>query len=137
MQKNTLDPGSIREHDDIRRVLLQRFNPPGREPAYRCQFKNHKRVETESISDYGYALKLLSAKAYPELDRLARETYVIDQFICGYNIPEIRQHVQFRHPKSVDEAITLTNEYETFEGPKTISENLYLMRKNFMMFLKH
>ena len=59
-----LDPGSIREYDDIRRVLLQRFNPPGREPAYRCQFKNHKRIETESISNYGYTLKLLSAKAY-------------------------------------------------------------------------
>ena len=55
-----LDPGSIRENDDIRRDLLQRFNPPGREPAYRCQFKNHKRIETDSISDYGYALKLLS-----------------------------------------------------------------------------
>ena len=80
-----LDPGSIREYDDIRRrVLLQRFYPPGREPAYRCHFKNHKRIETDSISDYGFALKLLSAKAYPELDRHARETYVIDQFICGY-----------------------------------------------------
>ena len=109
-----LDPGSIREYDDIRRVLLQRFNPPGREAAYRCQFKNRKLIETESISDYGYALKHLSAKAYPELDRLARETYVIDQFICGLNSSEIRKHVQFRHPKSVDEAITLAIEYEAF-----------------------
>ena len=110
-QPRYLDPGSIREYDDIRRVLLQRFNPPGRKPAYRCQIKNHKRIETESISDFGYALKLLSAKAYPELDRLASETDVIDQFICGYNNTEIRKHVQFRHPKSVDEAITLTIEY--------------------------
>ena len=111
---NTCFPGSIRECDDIRRVLLQRLNAPGEGAAYRCQFKNRKRIETESISDYGYALKHLLAKAYPELDRLARETYVIDQFICGLNSSEIRKHVQFRHPISVDEAIALAIEYEAF-----------------------
>lgn len=115
-----LDPWEIREFNDIKQVLLQRFNPPGREAAYRCQFKNRKRIETESISEFGYALKHLSAKAYPQLDRVARETYVIDQFICGLNHTEIKKHVQFRHPRSVDEAITLAIEYEAFEGPKTI-----------------
>lgn len=115
-----LDPWEIREFNDIKQVLLQRFNPPGREAAYRCQFKNRKRIETESISEFSYALKHLSAKAYQQLDRVARETYVIDQFICGLNHAEMKKHVQFRHPRSVDEAITLAIEYEAFEVPKTI-----------------
>lgn len=46
-----LDPWEIREFNDIKQVLLQRFNPPGREAAYRCQFKNRKRIEIESISE--------------------------------------------------------------------------------------
>ena len=45
---------------------------------------------------------------------------MIDQINCGLNASEIRKHVQFRHPKSVDEAITLAIEYEAFEGPRTI-----------------
>ena len=118
-----LDPGSIREYDDIRRVLLQRFNPPGREAAYRCQFKNRKRIETESISDYGYALKHLSAKAYPELDRLARETYVIDQFISGLNSSD-SENIRIRHSESVDEAIAWAIEYKALEGPRTLLRKL-------------
>ena len=80
----------------------------------------------------------MSAKAYPELDRLARETYVIDQFICGLNASEIRKHIQFRHPKSVDEAITLAIEYEAFEHLRKLelfSENLFQMRTKFMLIV--
>lgn len=47
----------------------------------------------------------------------------------------MEKHVQFRPAKSVDEAITLTIEYEAFEGPKTIFRKPTFEEIKFMLFL--
>ena len=42
--------------------------------------------------------------------------HVIDQFITGLNNYDLQKHVQFGHPKTLNEAISLATEYEALEG---------------------
>ena len=46
----------------------------------------------------------------------ARETLIIDQFVLGLNTRDLRRHVQFNHPATLQQAITLANEFEFFES---------------------
>lgn len=47
--------------------LTQRFCPPERETAYRCEFRNRRRRRDESVSNYGYSLKRLAAHDFPTI----------------------------------------------------------------------
>lgn len=107
----------INNYSEIRSALMQRFNPPGREVAYRCDFRHRRRQKSETVAQYGYSLRRLATMAFPDISRDAREMYTIDQFINGLSSHEIKKHVQFAHPKSLDEAITLAIEFEAFDGP--------------------
>ena len=41
----------------LKYLLSQRFNPQEREVAYRCEFRNRRRIKGEGPSDYGYAIR--------------------------------------------------------------------------------
>lgn len=98
----------------LNEALRQRFNPEGREVAYKLEFRQRNRKPDESFMDFGYALRRLAIRAFPGIPTDAREELVLDQFITGLDGIEMRKHVQFSHPKRLDEAITLAVEYETF-----------------------
>ena len=115
-----LNPYQINSYTYLVNVLRRRFNPAEREIAFRCEFRNRKQAYSESAADYGYALQKLCAKAYPTIQTDAREIYIIDQFINGLLKPEIRSHVQYRHPLTIDAAIALAVEFEAFEGTHSI-----------------
>ena len=44
-----------------------------------------------------------------------QEQWVLDQFVLGLDRPELKKHVQFGHPRTLNEAISLAMEYESFE----------------------
>jgi hypothetical protein len=115
-----LNPGQINNYSYLLTVLGRRFNPAERETAYRCEFRNRKQQKSETAADFGYALQKLCVKAYPSVQSEAREIYVIDQFINGLIKPEVRSHVQFRHPNTIHSAIALAVEFEAFEGSQGI-----------------
>ncbi|KAL4218975.1 hypothetical protein ACF0H5_021561 [Mactra antiquata] len=111
-----LTPELTSDYDKLKEILMNRFNPPERETAYRCEFRNRKQNRQESASDFGYALQRLCLIAFPRINAEAREIYVIDQFINGLYRPELRSHVQFRHPSTLHEAIAYAVEYEAFDS---------------------
>ena len=104
----------------VKETLSRRFNPVERETAYRCEFRNRKQKRHESVSEFGYVLQRLCFQAFPGVSQEAREIYVIDQYINGLSRPEVRSHVQYRHPQSIDSAIALAVEFEAFEGSQGI-----------------
>lgn len=55
--------------------------------------------------------------AFSDISRDVREMNAIDQFINGLSSYGMKKLVQFAHPKSLDEAITLAIEFEAFDGP--------------------
>ena len=100
--------------------LNRRFNPAERGTAYRCEYRNRKQQKSETVSEYGYALQRLCIQAFQCIPPEAREIYIIDQYINGLTRPEIRSHVQYRHPKTIDSAIALAVEFEAFESSQGI-----------------
>ena len=100
----------------LKTIISDRYEPKERDLAYRCQFRYHKREKGESASDYGYHLNRLAQKAYPNLTLNQLEVHVIDQFINGLAHYELQKHVQFGHPKTLHEAISLATEFEALEG---------------------
>lgn len=102
--------------ESLKSVLTQRFNPSERETAFRCEFRNRKRLSGETAADYGYSLKRLATRAFPTVPVSLRESIVVEQYINGLGRQELRRHVQFAHPTTLDRAISLALEFEAFEG---------------------
>ena len=100
----------------IKQILSDRYEPKEKDVAFRCQFRYRKREKGENASDYGYHLNRLAQKAYPNLTLSQLEVHVIDQFITGLNNYDLQKHVQFGHPKTLNEAISLATEYEALES---------------------
>jgi hypothetical protein len=101
---------------EFKNILAQRFHPPERETAYRCEFRTRRRQKGETAADYGYALRRLGCNAYPDMAYSAREICIVDQYINGLGNQDIRRHVQFNHPTTLAAAISLAVEFEAFEG---------------------
>ena len=99
--------------------LENRFNPAEREATFRIEFRNRVKKENETPMQFGYALRRLASKAFPGISLHAQEQWVLDQFMTGLGSVDIRKHVQFAHPKDLNEAISLATEFECFETSLT------------------
>ena len=115
-----LNVEQLTDYQQIKFFLSRRFSPVEKETAYRCQFRNRKQQRQESASDFGYSLQRICLQAFPHINSEAREIYLIDQFIHGLARQELRSHVQYRHPRTIDTAIALAVEFEAFEGTQGI-----------------
>ena len=111
-----LSQSQYNDYQTLKSMLSQRFNPKERETAYRCEFRNRRRMKDESPSDFGFALRRLGQKAYPSVPYSGLEAHVLDQFISGLGSIELQKHVQFHHPKTLEAAINLAMEYTAFVG---------------------
>ena len=111
-----LGSAELYNYQMLKAVLVRRFCPPEREMAHRCEFRNRKRKSKESVAEFGYALRRLSSLAYPSLQFHVREGMLLDQYIAGLDNQELRRHVQFAHPQSLDKAISLALEFEAFNA---------------------
>jgi hypothetical protein len=80
----------------------------------KCEFRLRKQGKGEAPTSFAFALKRLLARAYQEQDSQAREVIVIEQFLSGLNSIELRRHVQFGHPCTLNSAVSLAEEYEAF-----------------------
>ena len=111
-----LRPSELNDFEQLKRVLTQRYDPQERSVAYRCEFRSRKRQKNESPSDFAYALRRLVSLAFPEMPYDCREINVLEQYLSTLGTSELKEHVIFKNPKSVDEAIAYTVEYEAVKG---------------------
>ena len=111
-----LTPAELSDYQRLKSALAQRFNPPERETAHRCEFRSRRRNRGESAADYGYALKRLASLAFPQIPMDTRESLVIEQYVSGLGDQELKRYVQFSHPSTLNKAISLAVEFEAFEG---------------------
>ena len=112
----------IRNFEALKAALARRYCPTERRSAYRNDFRNRKRKREESIFDYACALRRLAAKAHPQLAPLDRDAITVDQFTFGLGSQEMMKHVQFGHPETLDAAIDLAIEFESFESVQVIKK---------------
>ena len=111
-----LPASEIENFDSIICALKRRFDPEEREESHKDHFKTRNKKKDESISEYGFALSRLAVSAYPRMFQKDREEIVIDQFINGLPSRDLQKHVKFGKPKSIDQALALATEYESFDG---------------------
>ena len=57
----------VDNYDVLRSVLKKRFSPKERVPMYRSEFRNRKKFNGESVSDFGFSLSRLVNRAYGDL----------------------------------------------------------------------
>ncbi|PJE77478.1 hypothetical protein CI610_03599 [invertebrate metagenome] len=112
---STLTLAQVGDYGKLRDVLAAQFDPPGRETAYRCQLKHRTHSQKESLVSYGRELRRLAGLAFPGMAADSSEVHVIDQFIHGLSNIDMKRHVQFHHPSSLEAAITLAIEFEAFD----------------------
>ena len=60
---------------------------------YRSEFRNRKKFNGESVSDFGFSLSRLVNRAYGDLPWDARETIVVEQFIHGLDDTDLKRRV--------------------------------------------
>ena len=107
--------GGTEDYECLLHELSRRFNPVERETTYRIEFRNRVRKANESVMEFGYTLRRLAVRAFPNIPHDCQEQWVLDQFVLGLDRPELKKHVQFGHPRTLNEAISLVMEYESFE----------------------
>ena len=104
------------DYETLRAALFRRFSPEERMTSYRCEFRSRKWQKGESVSEYGFALNRLAAKAYCDIPPDSREVVMIEQFISGLGALDLQRHVQFGHPSTLDQAVSLAGEFVSFRG---------------------
>ena len=110
-------PAEYREdYQTVVETLKRRFDPEEKKGLKKMEFKNRTKRKNESVTEYGYALSRMTKGAYPNLDYEAREELATEQFIDGLSGLDIQRHVQFGRPTSLNQAIALATEFETFES---------------------
>eukprot|EP00105_Crassostrea_gigas_P043438 XP_019927586.1 PREDICTED: uncharacterized protein LOC109620175 [Crassostrea gigas] len=101
-------------YDDLKNIFKSYFNPGENVKAYQVDFKTACRQNGETVEDFGYALKRLALKSYPHIPYKYLEPHIVDQFIFGLGDIDLQKHVQFKHPSTIEKAIGLAIEYESF-----------------------
>ena len=101
--------------------MNRRYDPKERASAYKIKFRGRIRNKQENLMIYAQDLKRLVSRAYPDIPHTSHDHFVLDQFITGLNTIDMRRHVQFGHPKNMDEAISLAIEFEAFEAANRTS----------------
>ena len=116
----------VENYQSIVEILKRRFDPDEREILWRIEFRKRLKMQNESVTEYGFVLKRLANSAYPRMPHSAIEALTIDQFIDGLPSYELKKHVQFGHPTTLNQAIALATELDSFERgfkDSTLSES--------------
>ena len=82
------------DYDRIKIALQQRFAPKDRQAIFKTELQNRKRKRSETLREYGYAIRRLVGQAFPTYGSDAQEEMAIDYFIQGLTVGEVKIHVQ-------------------------------------------
>ena len=102
--------------------MNRRYDPTERAQAWKIEFRNRMRRPNEPITQFAQNLNRLALKAFPNMPTNAQQQWVLDQFTMGIGNIELQRHVQFGHPNSLNEAISLAIEFEAFEAGRRIDK---------------
>lgn len=69
------------------------------------------------MAQCGYSLKRLAQRAFPNEPNSSLEIHVIDQYLNGLGNYELKKHLTFKHPQTLQQAISCASECEAIEGP--------------------
>ncbi len=75
--------------EELKTLLMKRFQPRDLTTTYKAQFRSHRCRQTEDIYTYVETLQRLADLVWPFMDNHAKEEMVIDQFLLGMSNHEL------------------------------------------------
>ena len=108
-------------YDRLKHILVKMFKPS--ENCYKAVFYTRTLNENETLQAYGYDLKYLATKAYPNETLPFLEHIIVHQFIKGIGNISWSDHVSFHLPHTLEEAIAIVLGHKTFDDSHVCNEN--------------
>ena len=118
-----LPAATVDSYTELIAAITRRYDPEEREVATLADFQNRKRQDKESVEDFGQALQSLAGKAFPDTDEKALERMVVFQFTAGMGEEDLRKHIHFGRAKTMDKAISLAVEWESYSNKDKKTED--------------
>ena len=102
----------------VMKALWERFEPESKRELYMAELQTRMKKRNEDWAVYGEDLKQLADKAYPDLEDAARERFAMNHYLTQLTSPQVAFSVRQAKPKTVDEAVRLTLEMESYLQPQ-------------------
>ncbi len=105
-------PFPPRSWDELKALLLKRFQPRDLTATYKAQFRSRRRRQTEDIYAFVEALQKLADMAWPFMDHYAKEELIVDQFFMGMDSHELNVQVADHGHLRVDDVLRVARSLE-------------------------
>ena len=117
-----LPENTRKDYGECVKALKRRFFPDSKKELYVAELHTRAKRDNEDWASFGDALRVLSNKAYADLEERARERLALNQFLLQIENPQVAFGVKHKRPQNVEEAVTATIELESYlisSGPIT------------------
>ena len=112
-----------KNYEDAKKAVKERFEPECRKDRYQAEFSGRRRKKREGWADFSEDLKTLADKAYPHLEAAAIEQMALTHYLSQIDDVQIAFNVRQRKPTTLDKAVSVTLELESYLQPKlSVSE---------------
>ena len=97
-------PATADGYKDLRKALVERFEPTNQEETYKAFLRTRVRKTGEGLQDLQEDLTKYTRLAYPEADARTADTLVLDRFLLCLD-GELRQWVYQSQPRDLQTAV--------------------------------
>ncbi len=105
-------PFQPRSWEELKALLLKRFQPRDLTATYKAQFRVRCRCHNEDIHTFVEALQRLADIAWPFMDCQAKEELVVDLFLLGMDNHELNVQVDAHDHKRTEDVLRLARSLE-------------------------
>ncbi|KAK7501888.1 hypothetical protein BaRGS_00006974 [Batillaria attramentaria] len=110
----TLQPNQRYDYRTLVAALEARFEPRHQTEMHRAGLRTRMRKRQESLTALAQDLKKLTRKAFPAATEEVCEQLTLNAFMDALNDSEMEWNVYQGKPETVEQAVTLAMEYESF-----------------------
>ncbi len=111
----TRAPFPLRRWEELKTLLMKRFQPTDLTATYKAQFRSRRRHQTEDIYTYVETLQLLADLARPFMDYHTKEEMVVDQFLLGMGNHELSVQVAAHGHRRVEDIFRVARSLEAVQ----------------------
>ena len=103
-----LSDAARENYSECVKALKKRFAPDSRKDLYVAELNTRTKQQEEDWASFGDSLRVLSDRAYPDLEDKARERLTLNQFLSQIDNPQVAFGVKQKQPNNVDDAVAAT-----------------------------
>ncbi len=98
--------------EELKALLLKRFQPRDLTATYKAQFRSRRRRHNEDIHTFVEAAQRLADMAWPFMDSQGKEELVVDQFLLGMVNHELNVQVAAHGHRRIEDVLHVAHSLE-------------------------